>query len=53
VRYLTRQEWTVLALVILLMVTGLTVKMYRTAHPPKGPGLGASPANAAAPEAKL
>jgi hypothetical protein len=31
---LTKQEQIVLAMVLLLVLTGLAVKSYRTAHPP-------------------
>jgi len=31
---LTRQEQLVLCVVLGLLLTGLTVKLYRTAHPP-------------------
>jgi hypothetical protein len=33
VRFLTRQQQFVLAVVLLLLVTGWAVKAYRTAHP--------------------
>jgi len=32
--YLTRQQQTVLCIVMLLLLTGLAVKVFRTAHPP-------------------
>ena len=32
-RYLTKQEQTVLTVVILLLLTGLAVRSYRMAHP--------------------
>jgi hypothetical protein len=34
VNYLTKQELLVLGLVLGLLLTGLLVKTYRTAHPP-------------------
>ena len=34
---LTKQEQTVLIMLILLLVTGWAVKAYRTAHPPANP----------------
>jgi hypothetical protein len=34
VSYLTKQELLVLGLVLGLLLTGLLVKTYRTAHPP-------------------
>lgn len=34
---LTKQEQTVVAVVLLLLLTGLAVKAYRTAHPPVVP----------------
>ncbi|HYV27891.1 MAG TPA: hypothetical protein VFA77_10185 [Candidatus Eisenbacteria bacterium] len=33
--YLTRQQQTVLAIVLFLLLTGLAVKVFRTAHPPQ------------------
>jgi len=32
--YLTKQELTVLCIVLLLLLTGRAVKTYRAAHPP-------------------
>ena len=34
-QHLTKKEQTVLTVVMLLLLTGLAVKSYRTAHPPK------------------
>jgi len=40
---LTRQEQLVLCTVIALLLTGWTVKAYRTAHPPAQPNAAAQP----------
>ncbi len=33
-KYLTKEQQTVLCVIILLLLTGLAVKTWRTAHPP-------------------
>ena len=43
---LTKQERTVLTVVILLLLTGLAVKAWRTAHPPKTQNAEALPRHA-------
>jgi hypothetical protein len=35
VKYLTKEQQTVLCVIILLLLTGLAVKTWRTAHPPR------------------
>lgn len=35
--HLTKQEQLVLSLVLVLLLTGLAVKTYRTAHPSRAP----------------
>ena len=36
-KYLTKEQQKVLAVILLLLLTGLAVKTWRTAHPPKTP----------------
>lgn len=33
-KYLTKEQQTVLCIILLLLLTGLAVKTWRTAHPP-------------------
>ena len=34
-KYLTKEQQKVLTMILLLLLTGLAVKTWRTAHPPK------------------
>lgn len=34
-KYLTKEQQKVLCVIVLLLLTGLAVKTWRTAHPPK------------------
>ena len=36
-KYLTKEQQTVLCVIIFLLLTGLAVKTCRTAHPPQDP----------------
>ena len=42
-KYLTKEQQTVLCVIILLLLTGLAVKTWRTAHPPKDRPVSAAP----------
>jgi hypothetical protein len=42
-KYLTKEQQTVLCVIIFLLLTGLAVKTWRTAHPPKDRPVSAAP----------
>ena len=42
-KYLTKEQQKVLGVILLLLLTGLAVKTWRTAHPPKTAAQAAKP----------
>lgn len=42
-KYLTKEQQKVLGVILLLLLTGLGVKTWRTAHPPEAPAQAVKP----------